>query len=119
MFIIEFCVIVFKTYFFFAKPTVEPVLSGHSKRRLKLAFKAKFFLMQVKSIAECSKESILQYCQPSLSYHLSLRSLFCLFLSGRLSQVYCISDLDYLSYDDTYWSKMFIDAGLVPCICGD
>ena len=30
------------------------------------------------------KGSILQYFQPSLRYHLSLRSLFCLFLSGRL-----------------------------------
>ena len=43
--------------------------------------------MQVKSIAECSKGSILQYFRPSLSYHLSLRSLFCLLLSGRLRQV--------------------------------
>ena len=43
--------------------------------------------MQVERIAECSNESILQYFQPSLSYHLSLRSLFCLFLSGRLRQV--------------------------------
>ena len=43
--------------------------------------------MQVKSIAECSNGSILQYFRPSLSYHLSLRSLFCLFLSGRLRQV--------------------------------
>ena len=33
--------------------------------------------MQVKS----------QYLQPSLSYNLSLRSLFCLFLSGRFTQV--------------------------------
>ena len=31
--------------------------------------------MQVKSIAECSKGSILQYFQPLLSYHLSLRSV--------------------------------------------
>ena len=37
--------------------------------------------MQVKSIAD--------YVRPSLSYHLSLRSLFCLFLSGRLHKVYC------------------------------
>ena len=44
-------------------------------------------LMQVKSIAECSKGSILQYFRPSLSYHLSLRSFFCLFLSGHLRQV--------------------------------
>ena len=36
-------------------------------------------LMQVKSIAECFKGSILQYFRPSLSYHLLLRSLFCLF----------------------------------------
>ena len=44
--------------------------------------------MQVKSIAEYSKRSILQYVRPSLSYHLSLRSLFCLFLSSRFTQVY-------------------------------
>ena len=43
--------------------------------------------MQVKSIAECSKGSILQYFRHSLSYHLSLRSLFCLSLSGRFKQV--------------------------------
>ena len=33
------------------------------------------------------QESILQYFRPALSYHLSLRSLFFLFLSGRLRQV--------------------------------
>ena len=43
--------------------------------------------MHVKSIAECSKGSILQYFRPSLNYHLSFRSLFCLFLSGRFTQV--------------------------------
>ena len=43
--------------------------------------------MQVKSIAECSPWSILQYFRPSLSYQLLLRSLFCLFLSGRFTQV--------------------------------
>ena len=43
--------------------------------------------MQVKSIAKCSRGSILQYFRPSLSYHLSLTSLFRLFLSGRLRQV--------------------------------
>ena len=30
---------------------------------------------------------ILQYFRPSLSYHLSLRPLFCLFLSGRFTHV--------------------------------
>ena len=43
--------------------------------------------MQVKSIAECSRGSILQYFWPSFSYQLSLRSLFRLFLSGRFTQV--------------------------------
>ena len=52
--------------------TVKPVLSGHSKRTPKLVFKTNYCLIQVKSIAECSKGSILQYFRPSLSYHLSL-----------------------------------------------
>ena len=52
----------------------------------KSIFKTNYRLMQVKSIAECSKGSILQYFWPSLSYHLSLRSLFCLFLSGSFKQ---------------------------------
>ena len=33
------------------------------------------------------QESILQYYRPSLGYHLSLRPLICLLLSGRLRQV--------------------------------
>ena len=69
------------------KCTVKPVLSGHSKRRPKLIFKTDYRFMQVKSIEECSKGSILQYFLPSLSYHLSLISLFCLFLSDHLRQV--------------------------------
>ena len=43
--------------------------------------------MQVKSIAECSIGSILQYFQPSFSYNLPLRPLFCQFLSAHLRQV--------------------------------
>ena len=56
-------------------------------KRPKIGFQDNYHLMQVKSIAECSKGSILQYFRPSLSYHLSLRSLFCLFLSGCFTQV--------------------------------
>ena len=37
--------------------TVKPVLSGHSKRRSKLVFKTDYRLIQVKSIAECSKRA--------------------------------------------------------------
>ena len=43
-------------------------------------------LMQVKSIAKC-KGSILQYFWPSLSYHLSVRSLLCLFLSSHFTLI--------------------------------
>ena len=49
----------------------------------KLVFKTDDSLMQFESIAECTK-GILQYFRPSLSYHLSLSPLFCLFLSGCL-----------------------------------
>ena len=37
--------------------TVKPALSGHSKRKTKLVFKANYHLMQVKHIAECSKRA--------------------------------------------------------------
>ena len=42
--------------------TVKPVLSSHSKEdKKKKIFKTGNCIMQVKSIAECSKGSILQY----------------------------------------------------------
>ena len=66
--------------------TIKPVLSNHSKRTQKLFFNRDNWLMQVKSIAECPKGSILQYFRPSLSYNFPLRPLFCLFLSGRSRQ---------------------------------
>ena len=45
------------------------------RKTKKCFFKTDYRLMQVKSIAECSKGSILQYFGPSLSYQLSLRPL--------------------------------------------
>ena len=51
-----------------------------------MVFKTDYRLMRVKSIAECSKESILQYFRPSLSNQLTLRPLFCRFLSGCFTQ---------------------------------
>ena len=47
-------------------------LNGHSKKDRKLVFNTNYRLMQVKSIAECSNGSIVQYFRPSLSYHLPL-----------------------------------------------
>ena len=66
---------------------VKPVLSGHSKRRPKTGFKNPLSLNAVQKYCRMLQENTLQYCQPALSYHLSLRPLFCLFLSGRLRQV--------------------------------
>ena len=40
---------------------VNPVLSGHSKIDKPKVLKTNISLMKVKSIAECSKRSILQY----------------------------------------------------------
>ena len=67
--------------------TVKPVLNGHSQKDFKLVFNTNYRLLLVKSIAECSKGSIMQYFRPSLSNHVSLRSLFCLILSGLFTQV--------------------------------
>ena len=96
---------------FSSNNTVKPVLSGHSKRTPKLVFKTDYLLMQVKSIAECSKGSILQYFQPSLSYHLSLKSFFCLFLSGRLRQTLlymCLMGISKVLWHRKRYSCKFI-----------
>ena len=44
-------------------------------------------LMKVKSIAECSKGSILQYFWPALSDNRSWKPIFGLLESGRFTQV--------------------------------
>ena len=80
--------------------TGKPALSGHSKRTPKMVFNTDYHLMQVKSIAECSNASILQYFWPSLSFHLSLRPLLCLFLSGRLRQVLLYIQIPCHSYSE-------------------
>ena len=67
--------------------TVKPVLNGHSQKDRKLVFKTNYRLMQVKSIAECSKVSVPQYFRPSLSYRLSLRIFVLSILSDRFTQV--------------------------------
>ena len=57
------------------------------KKNTKMVFNTNYRLMQVKSIAECSKGSTLQYFRPSICYYFPLSPLICLFLSGRLRQV--------------------------------
>ena len=44
-------------------------------------------LMKVESIAECTPWNILQYFRPALSDNWYWKTIFVLFLSGRLKQV--------------------------------
>ena len=62
-------------------------VNGFEKRRPKIVFKDRLSLNAGQKYCRMLQESILQYFRTSLSYHLSLRPLFCLFLSGRLRQV--------------------------------
>ena len=73
------------------KCTVKPVFSGHSKRRPKIVFQDPLSLNAGQKYCRMLQESILQYFRLSLSYHLTLKPLFCLLLSGRLRQIllYC------------------------------
>ena len=96
--------------------TVKSVLRGHSKRRPKIVFKTDYGLMQIKSIAECSKGSILQYFRPSLRYHLSLKPLFCLFLSGCLRHVLLYLKILWKMERFLLWSKCSIFHNTVKII---
>ena len=81
------------------------------KKDQKLVFKTIYSLMQVKSIAECSKGSILQYFRPSLSYHLSLRPFFGLFLSGCFTQVllYCFIQFShYVLRVNKWYNRLYV-----------
>ena len=82
-------------------PYSKACLKRSLKNNNKLVCNYDCRLMQVKSIAECSKGSILQYFRTSLRYHFSLRPLFCLFLSGRLRQV-----LLYFDPTKNMWLKV-------------
>ena len=72
----------------YSKTCVKMPLS----KKQKMVFKTYYRLMQVKSNTECSKGF-----RPSLSYHLSLKALFSLFLSVRFTQVLLYINLSILS----------------------
>ena len=59
------------------------------KKDRKLGFQDRLSLNAGQKYCRMLQESILQYFRHALSYHLSLRPLFCLFLSGRLRRFYC------------------------------
>ena len=82
---------------------VKPLCKTATLNKTKMVFKTNCRLTKVKSIAECF--------QPSLSYHLSLRFLFCLFLSGCFTQVYCIAKLTFLILKSSIFTSSFFIAG--------
>ena len=67
--------------------TVKTCVKQPLSKRPKIGFQDQLLLNAGQKYCRMLQESILQYFQPSLSYHLSLRSLFCLFLSGHFTQV--------------------------------
>ena len=68
--------------------TAKPAFSGHSQRRQKLVFKTDYHIIQVKSIAECSKGSILQCFRPSFKLPFVFKTyVFFPFLSDCFRQV--------------------------------
>ena len=72
--------------YMYSKTCVKQPLSKDQK----MFFNTFYHLMQVESIAECSKGSILQYLRPSLSFQLSLRPLFVYFRVTVLHSFYCM-----------------------------
>ena len=67
--------------------TVNSVLRGHSKKRSKIDSQDWLLLNAGRKYCRMLQKSILQYFRPALSHNLSLRSLFCLYLSDRFRQV--------------------------------
>ena len=91
----------------------KTILLGHSKRRPKIGFQDRLWLNEGRKYCRMLQESILQYFRHSLSNHLSLRPLFCLFLSGCLRQVLLYrddlgnSDMDFHLEKNCY-IKLFV-----------
>ena len=67
--------------------TVKPIFSRHSQINETKILMAYASLMTVKSIAECSPWSILQYFWPALMDNWSWKPILVFFLSGRLRQI--------------------------------
>ena len=103
-------------YKWFSEYTVKPVLSGHSKIDKTKICMTNGSLMKVDSIAECSPWSILQYFWPALRNNWSWKPIFCLFESGRFTQVLhvkiaCVST----SYGSTYSQLQPVYLAFLQC----
>ena len=64
---------------YFSSTTVKTRVKRPTSKRPKIGFQGQ---LSLNAGQKYSGRNILQYFRPSLSYHLSLRSLLCLFLSG-------------------------------------
>ena len=73
-------------YLIYSKTCVKWPLS----KRPQIGFQDQLSLNAGQKYCRMLQGGILQYFRPALSYNLSLRSLFCLFLSGRFTLFYCI-----------------------------
>ena len=93
--------------FFCLKSSSVPCLKRPLKNMSKIGFQDRLLLNAGQKYCRMSQESILQYFRPSLSYHLSLRPLICLVLSGRLRQV-----LLYISFMYMLRHSSFVHAHL-------
>ena len=82
------------------------------KKKTKIGFQDRLSFNAGQKYCRMLQESILQYFRPSLSYHLSLRPLFCLFISGRLRQVLLYIVL--MSVGSS--SKVYMSASLFVCL---
>ena len=65
----------------------NPLMNLYTFATVQLVFKTGHRFNAGQKHCRMLQERILQYFRPALSYHLSLRFLFFLFLSGRLRQV--------------------------------
>ena len=73
-------------------------------------------LMQIKSIAECTKGSTLQYFRPSLSNYFPFRPLTRLFFVAAYDRFYCTSLIRYEPFlEKTIPVKCFVCAIRVLC----
>ena len=75
--------------------TVKTCLKQPLEKKTKIGFQDLLSLNAGKKYCRMLSWSILQYFRPSLSYNLSLRPLFCLFLSGCLRQVLLYQNFTY------------------------
>ena len=79
--------------------TVKPALSSHFKEDQKLLFETDYCLMQVKSIAECSKGSTVN---PVLSSHSKRTQKLVFNIDYRLMQVKSIAECSNGAFCNTF-----------------